>query len=392
MSARWRGGGGPAEGLAGHAAGGRDRTDGDGGLQERAAVERRRQVVALDVGGQQRRRPACGACRSRRSRPSRPGSPVADVRGPGASTGAAARRGDRCGVPWATRGVRRARSSRRSAATPTTSEGQGGQQAQDRRPAVADRSVSAAAVATSAEHQERPQGDPGPAYADDADEDREQRDGGDDAADQHRLVVLAERLDRELLERPRGRVDARLPTASRGEVTPVEQRGHRLGGGDRRGSGEQARRTARDPAAARGAGAALRGLRCRGHARWFGTAAAADGSRHGRSGPRTVTRLVWTGGWGYTVRGTRCPAGRSRMRRAGRGARARAPAPAARRVLVRVLAAALRPGCTDGHPTAPRPRPPAPTSPDAPAVGVRRRPRSERGGRPRRTPSPTPGR
>ena len=83
----------------------------------------------------------------------------------------------------------------------------------------------------------------------------EQRDRGDDATDQDRLVVLAELLDRELLERARGRVDGPVAHREQRGGDAGQQRGDGLRDRHGGGAGEQAGCTARDPAAA---GAAAR--------------------------------------------------------------------------------------------------------------------------------------
>ena len=251
MSARWRGGGGPAEGLPDRTAGGGD-------------------------GARRRRRPPGSARRSNeagRSSPStvlgqqvadqQPGLAVLDgldlldpdgageVSGeegaadPSRPVGAARRARARARAERA--GVRRVRSSRRSAAAPTTISARAGS-SRSTTPAVADRSVSAAASGHHAEHQEAAEGEPGRRTPRTPASDREQRDRDDDPADQDRLVVVAEGLDRELLERARRRVDGPVADRQQRGGDAAQQRGERLRDGDRRGAGEQARETTGRPA------------------------------------------------------------------------------------------------------------------------------------------------
>ena len=283
-SARCAGGRGAAERLADRAAGDHDGPGGGGRLEEAASVERRRQVVAVDVRGQhltdQDPRLAVllgldlldpadllAACRRGTVRRERLRSAVGRRCGPSAPLGcgrrAAGPRGGRR-TRWCAKGPQLQEERRR----PRGHEGQGGQQAQHRR-------AGRGAVGEpgdrghQAEHQERPQGDPGPTYADHAGQRRQQRDRDDDTTDQHRLVVLAERPDRELLERPGCGVDRPVADREERRRDAGQERGDRLRRRDGSRPGEQAGRTAQEPAAARGRGGlaavSRRGLRGRGH-------------------------------------------------------------------------------------------------------------------------------
>ena len=110
-----------------------------------------------------------------------------------------------------------------------------------------------------AEGDEAAQGEPRAPYPDGTEEHREQGDGEDDAPDQHRLVVRAEPLDRELLERARGRVDGAVADRQQRRGDAGDDRGDGLRHGNSGHAGEQPGRSAGEPAVAGCGGGAGRG-------------------------------------------------------------------------------------------------------------------------------------
>ena len=131
-------------------------------------------------------------------------------------------------------GVRRARSRRSSDQTH-------GDERQNRKesrgPAVAARSVSAAAAETVLSTRNAPTARRG-RRAQGAGDDRQHGDGGDHPADEDRFVRGAEGLDRPLLDRTWGGVDRAVGDREQRGRDTGEQRGDRLGGATR-GTGEQ---------------------------------------------------------------------------------------------------------------------------------------------------------
>ena len=215
-----------------------DRADRRGGAEERAAG-RCRSGEPLGVAARRRDGSTRGHVRRRR------GTPCSSTDSPPALTSSAASPGSsRCMSGTATVAPEYA------ATSPTT--------------------PSAAAIATAS----RAARD-----ADRAGDSGDQAEHGDHADDQHRLVVLAERLDREVLEERRGEVDHLLPHRDHGR-RHAQQCGDALGRAEPGGRGQE-------PAP----GAGQPGLHRDGHGCPSGRLGVADGSAAARRDDRVELDL-----------------------------------------------------------------------------------------------------